>query len=54
MDMASGNALIRFSYNQGPQIAKSLRAVAVGATARTIGNSKRRGLKVVMDDVTAL
>ena len=54
VDMVSGNALIRFSYNQGPQIAKSLRAVAVGATARTIGNSKRRGLKVVMDDVTAL
>ena len=53
-DFSSGTALIRFSFNQGAAVAKSLRAVAVGATARTIGNTKRRGLRVVMDDARAL
>ena len=40
--------------HQGPAIAKELRVVAIGATARTQGGTKRRGLRVVMDDPQAL
>ena len=54
IDLTEGTALIRFSFNNGAKIAKGLRSIAIGATARTIGNSKRRGLRVVMDDVKAL
>ena len=54
LDEKTGSALIKFSYNQGPAIAKELRVVAIGATARTQGGTKRRGLRVVMDDPQAL
>jgi primosomal protein N' (replication factor Y) len=54
VDEKAGSALIKFSYNQGPAIAKELRVVAIGATARTQGVTKRRGLRVVMDDPQAL
>ena len=50
----SGSALIKFSYNQGPSVAKAIRVIAIGATSRTQGTSKRRGLRVVMDDPQAL
>ena len=50
----AGSALIKFSYNHGPSIAKALRVVAIGATSRTQGTTKRRGLRVVMDDPQAL
>jgi primosomal protein N' (replication factor Y) len=50
----AGSALIKFSYNHGPLIAKALRVVAIGATSRTQGATKRRGLRVVMDDPQAL
>ena len=50
----AARALIRFGYRQGPAVAKALRGVSVGTTARTINNSKRRGLRVVMDDPDAL
>ena len=50
----TGGALIKFSYNLGPSVAKAIRVVAIGATSRTHGTSKRRGLRVVMDDPQAL
>ncbi|QKJ25284.1 hypothetical protein HRU87_03630 [Aquiluna borgnonia] len=47
-------ALIRFSYNSGPEIAQAIRATALKTNTRLVAGSKRRGLKVVMDDPTAL
>lgn len=54
MDAKTNVALISFSYSQGVSVSKALRAVAAGAIARTVGNNKRRGLKVIMDDPGAL
>jgi len=54
LDAEGSRALIRFGYRQGPAVAKALRGVSVGTTARTVNNSKRRGLRVVMDDPDAL
>jgi primosomal protein N' (replication factor Y) (superfamily II helicase) len=46
--------LIRFSYQAGPAIASALRTLAIKTNARLVGANKRRGLRVVMDDPTAL
>ena len=48
------NALIKFKYSQGADVAQVLRAVAIKASARTTASGNRRGLKVVMDDMKAL
>jgi primosomal protein N' (replication factor Y) len=42
--------LFRFSYKDGPRIAKELRAVATTARALRRGDKNIRGLSVVMDD----
>ena len=47
-------ALIRFSYSQGSEVSASLKALALKTNARLVGASKRRGLKIVMDDPGAL
>lgn len=50
----SASALIRFSYSQGPEVSASLKALALKTNARLVGANKRRGLKIVMDDPSAL
>ena len=40
-----------FSYQQGPAVAKELRAVATAAGARETASGKQRGLKIAMDDL---
>jgi primosomal protein N' (replication factor Y) len=47
-------ALIRFSYSQGSEVSANLKALALKTNARLVGTSKRRGLKIVMDDPGAL
>jgi primosomal protein N' (replication factor Y) (superfamily II helicase) len=54
VDSATGKTLISFSYQAGPELSKSLRALALKTAARVQGGSKRRGLRVVMDDPDAL
>lgn len=51
-DQAS--TLIKFSYRDGPAIAQALRTLAIKTNARLVGTNKRRGLRIVMDDPTAL
>ena len=48
------SALIRFGYNQGRDVAKSLRGVAIKTAARSTAAGKRRGIRIVMDDTKAL
>jgi primosomal protein N' (replication factor Y) len=50
----SSSALIRFSYSQGAEVSASLKALALKTNARLVGANKRRGLKIVMDDPSAL
>lgn len=50
----SASALIRFSYSQGAGVSASLKALALKTNARLVGANKRRGLKIVMDDPSAL
>ncbi len=54
VDVANSKILISFGYQDAPEISKSLRAVALKSSARVQGGSKRRGLRVVMDDPDAL
>ena len=54
VDTAAGRTLLSFSYQGGPELSKSLRALALKSAARVQGGSKRRGLRVVMDDQDAL
>lgn len=49
-----GSAAFTFSYQDGMKIAKALRAVALKTTARNVAGNKRRGLKIVMDDLGAV
>ena len=48
------SALIRFGYSQGAEVSASLKALALKTNARLVGTNKRRGLKIVMDDPSAL
>jgi primosomal protein N' (replication factor Y) len=50
----TATALLRFSYSQGPAIAAALRSAALRTNSRLVGNSRRRGLRIVMDDPAAL
>jgi primosomal protein N' (replication factor Y) len=50
----NASALIRFGYSQGAQVSASLKALALKTNARLVGTNKRRGLKIVMDDPSAL
>lgn len=54
VDTAASRVLISFSYQSAAELSKSLRALALRTAARTQGGSKRRGLKIVMDDPDAL
>jgi primosomal protein N' (replication factor Y) len=54
VDSANSKVLLSFSYKAGPELSKNLRALALKTTARMQGGSKRRGLRVVMDDPEAL
>ena len=54
VDSSKASVLISFAYQQGPEIAKSLRAIALRTSARLQGTSKRRGIRIVMDDPDAL
>jgi primosomal protein N' (replication factor Y) len=54
VDAGSGRVLLSFSYQLGPEISKSLRALALKSAARLQSGTKRRGLRVVMDDPDAL
>jgi primosomal protein N' (replication factor Y) (superfamily II helicase) len=54
VDAGSSKILISFSYQDAPELAKSLRALALKSSARVQGGTKRRGLRVVMDDPDAL
>jgi len=54
IDSANSKVLLSFSYQAGPELSKSLRALALKSSARMQGGSKRRGLRVVMDDPEAL
>ena len=54
VDAGAGKALLSFSYQAGPELSKSLRALALKSAARVQGGTKRRGLRVVMDDPDAL
>ena len=48
------STLIKFTYRDGPAIAQALRTLAIKTNARLVGTNKRRGLRIVMDDPTAL
>jgi primosomal protein N' (replication factor Y) len=50
----NATALIRFGYSQGAEVSASLKALALKTNARLVGANKRRGLKIVMDDPSAL
>ena len=50
----SASTLIKFGYKEGPAIARELRTLALKTNARLVGANKRRGLRVIMDDATAL
>ena len=50
----NATALIRFGYSQGAEVSASLKALALKTNARLVGVNKRRGLKIVMDDPSAL
>jgi primosomal protein N' (replication factor Y) len=50
----SANTLIKFGYKEGPSIARELRTLALKTNARLVGANKRRGLRIIMDDATAL
>ena len=50
----NASALIRFGYSQGAEVSASLKALALKTNARLVGTNKRRGLKIVMDDPSAL
>ena len=54
VDTGAGRTLLSFSYQTGPELSKSLRALALKSAVRVQGGSKRRGLRVVMDDHDAL
>jgi primosomal protein N' (replication factor Y) len=54
VDSANSKVLLSFSYKAGPELSKNLRALALKTTARMQGGTKRRGLRVVMDDPEAL
>lgn len=54
VDAANSKVLMSFSYQAGPELSKSLRALALKTSARIQGGTKRRGLRVVMDDPEAL
>ena len=54
VDTGGGRTLLSFSYQGGPELSKSLRALALKSAARVQGGAKRRGLRVVMDDQDAL
>ena len=54
VDASHGRVLISFSYKQGPDLSKNLRALALKSSARMQGGAKRRGLRIVMDDPDAL
>lgn len=54
VDAANSKVLLSFNYQAGPELSKSLRALALKSSARMQGGSKRRGLRVVMDDPEAL
>lgn len=48
------STLLKFGYKEGPAIALELRTLAIRTNARLVGANKRRGLRIVMDDPTAL
>lgn len=50
----NASTLIKFGYREGPAIALELRTLAIRTNARLVGANKRRGLRIVMDDPTAL
>ncbi len=50
----SSRALIRFSYQLGSKVSEILRRQALKANARLVGASKRRGLRIAMDDWSSL
>ena len=50
----NASTLIKFGYKEGPAIARELRTLALKTNARLVGVNKRRGLRVIMDDATAL
>jgi primosomal protein N' (replication factor Y) len=50
----SASTLIKFGYKEGPAIARELRTLALKTNARLVGANKRRGLRIIMDDATAL
>ena len=50
----NASTLIKFGYKEGPTIARELRTLALKTNARLVGANKRRGLRVIMDDATAL
>lgn len=54
VDAGASKVLLSFSYQNAPELSKSLRALALRSSARLQGGAKRRGLRVVMDDPDAL
>lgn len=54
VDAETGSVLMSFGYQQGPELAKSLRSFALTVSARVQGTRKRRGVRIVMDDPNAL
>ncbi|MEY4990328.1 MAG: hypothetical protein RIS08_554 [Actinomycetota bacterium] len=50
----TSKALIRFSYQLGSKVSEILRRQALKANARLVGASKRRGLRIAMDDWSSL
>ena len=54
VDAESGTVLLSFSYQTGPDLAKSLRALALRTASRQHGTGKRRGVRAVMDNPQAL
>ena len=54
VDAGAAKVLLSFSYQSAAALSKELRALALKSSARMQGGTKRRGLRVVMDDPDAL
>jgi primosomal protein N' (replication factor Y) (superfamily II helicase) len=50
----AASTTIKFGYSAGSEISQALRRIALETNARIVGGNKRRGLRIVMDDVGAL
>ena len=54
LSQSDTSATFTFTYRQGPEVARELRALALATSARETSSGKQRGLKIAMDDLGVL